>query len=55
MFELFFVTVFLNIKLIEVFKSFSFSFFFSSFKNYIISFFYYSKNDKNKSINNKSF
>ena len=28
MFELFFVTIFLNIKLIEIFKYFSFSFFF---------------------------
>ena len=55
MFEFFFVTILFNIKLIEIFKSFSLFFFSSLFKYYIISLFYYSRNDKNKSINNKSF
>ena len=39
MFELFFVTIFFNIKLIEVFKFFSFSFFL--FHLNIISFFFF--------------
>ena len=54
MFELFFITILLNIKLIEIFKYFSLSFFFSSFKHHITFFFYYLRNDKNESINNKS-
>ena len=54
MFKLFFIIIFLNIKFIEVLKYFSLSFFSSSFKYHIISFFYYSRNDKNESINNKS-
>ena len=53
MFELFFITVFLNIKLIEVFKYFSFPFFSFSFKHHIISLSYYSRNGKNESISNK--
>ena len=53
-FELFFITIFLNIKLIEVFNHFSFFFFSSSFEHHITSLSYYLKNDKNESINNRS-
>ena len=34
MFKLFFIIIFFNIKLIEIFKSFSFSFFFSLLKHH---------------------